>query len=85
VPVDTVCHRRGRYADEALTGLTDRRPTGRPARFTPVQIAEAKAMACQLPAELAVPLSRVELPTSTRRDPRCIVSCPLHSAPDSAG
>jgi hypothetical protein len=62
VHVDTVRHWRGRYADEGLPGLTDRRRTGRPARFTPVQVAEVKAMACQLPAELAVPLSQWSCP-----------------------
>ncbi|MEV1023033.1 hypothetical protein [Streptomyces sp. NPDC050264] len=31
---------------------------GAPARFTPVQVAETKALACQLPAETGIPLSR---------------------------
>ncbi len=62
VHVDTVRHWRGRYADEGLPGLADRRRPGRPPRFTPVQVAEVKAMACQLPAELAVPLSRWSCP-----------------------
>jgi hypothetical protein len=34
-----------------LPALADRRRSERPARFTPVQVAEAKALACQLPAE----------------------------------
>ncbi|MCA1835441.1 MAG: IS630 family transposase [Actinobacteria bacterium] len=58
VTVDTVRRWRGRYADEGLAGLADRRRSGRPPRFTPVQIAEVKAMACQLPAETGLPLSR---------------------------
>ncbi len=58
VTVDTVRRWRGRYAAQGLAGLTDRKRCGRPPVFTPVQIAEVKAMACQLPAELAVPLSR---------------------------
>jgi Homeodomain-like domain/DDE superfamily endonuclease len=62
VHVDTVRYWRGRYADEGPPGLADRRRTGRPPRFTPVQVAEVKAMACQLPAELAVPLSRWSCP-----------------------
>ena len=62
VHVDTVRHWRSRYADEGLPGLTDRRRTGRPPRFTPVQVAEVKALACQLPAEVAVPLSRWSCP-----------------------
>jgi hypothetical protein len=62
VHVDTVRHWRGRYADEGMPGLTDRRRAGRPPRFTPVQVAEVKALACQLPAETAVPLSRWSCP-----------------------
>ena len=62
VHVDTVRYWRGRYADEGLPGLADRRRSGRPARFTPVQIAEVKAMACQLPAETGLPLSRWSCP-----------------------
>lgn len=58
VTVDTVRRWRGRYADHGLAGLTDRKRSGRPPRFTPVQIAEVKAMACQLPAETGTPLSR---------------------------
>jgi hypothetical protein len=58
VHVDTVRYWRGRYADEGLPGLTDRKRSGRPARFTPTQIAEVKALACQLPAEIEVPLSK---------------------------
>jgi transposase len=62
VHVDTVRHWRGRYADEGMPGLADRRRAGRPARFTPMQVAEVKALACQLPAESAVPLSRWSCP-----------------------
>jgi len=58
VHVDTVRRWRGRYADHGLAGLTDRKRCGRPPVFTPVQIAEIKAMACQLPAETGTPLSR---------------------------
>jgi hypothetical protein len=42
--------------------LADRRRSGRPPRFTPVQAAEVKALACQLPAETGVPLSRWSCP-----------------------
>jgi Homeodomain-like domain len=62
VHVDTVRYWRGRYADEGLPGLADRQRSGRPARFTPVQVAEVKALACQLPAEAEVPLSRWSCP-----------------------
>jgi hypothetical protein len=62
VTIDTVRRWRGRYADEGIAGLADRRRSGRPARFTPVQVAEVKALACQLPAETGVPLSRWSCP-----------------------
>ncbi len=62
VTIDTVCCWRGRYADEGLAGLADRRRSGRPPRFTPVQVAEVKALACQLPAETGVALSRWSCP-----------------------
>lgn len=58
VMVDTVRRWRGRYADHGPDGLKDRPRPGRPPRFTPVQKAEVKAPACQLPAETGVPLSR---------------------------
>ncbi|MFI7209573.1 IS630 family transposase [Micromonospora aurantiaca (nom. illeg.)] len=66
VHVDTVRYWRGRYADEGLPGLADRQRCGRPARFNPVQIAEVKALACQLPAETEVPLSRWSCPDLAR-------------------
>jgi transposase-like protein len=58
VTVDTVRRWRDRYADEGLAGLSDRPRPGRPPRFTPTQVAEVKAFACQLPAETGIPLSR---------------------------
>lgn len=62
VTVDTVRTWRGRYAEQGLAGLADRRRPGRPARFAPVQVAEVKALACQLPAETGAPLSRWSCP-----------------------
>ena len=62
VVADTVRLWRGRYADEGMAGLADRRRSGRPPRFTPVQAAEVKALACQLPAETGAPLSRWSCP-----------------------
>lgn len=50
------------FAHGGLPALADRRRSGRPARFTPVQIAETKALACQLTAESGVPLSRWSCP-----------------------
>ncbi|MBC9731342.1 IS630 family transposase [Streptomyces sp. TRM68367] len=60
--IDTVRTWRGRFAEQGLVGLADRKRSGRPARFTPVQVAEAKALACQLPAETGAPLSRWSCP-----------------------
>jgi hypothetical protein len=62
VTVDTVRRWRGRYADEGMAGLADRHRSGRPPRFTPVQVAEVKALACQLPAGTGIPLSRWSCP-----------------------
>jgi transposase len=62
VSEDTVRKWRGRFAGEGLAGLADRARSGRPPRFTPVQVAEVKALACQLPAESGVPLSRWTCP-----------------------
>ncbi|MFD8707126.1 IS630 family transposase [Kitasatospora sp. NPDC059648] len=56
--VDTVRTWRGRFAHGGLPALADRKRSGRPARFTSVQVAAAKALACQLPAETGVPLAR---------------------------
>ncbi|WUR94903.1 helix-turn-helix domain-containing protein [Streptomyces sp. NBC_01262] len=58
VHVDTARTRRGRFAAGGLPALADRKRSGRPARFTSVQVAEAKSPACQLPAEAGTPLSR---------------------------
>ncbi|MEU8546283.1 IS630 family transposase [Streptomyces roseoverticillatus] len=60
--LDTVRRWRGRFAHGGLPALADCRRSGRPARFSPVQVAEAKVLACQLPAETGVPLSRWSCP-----------------------
>ncbi|MFC5959014.1 IS630 family transposase [Streptomyces pratens] len=60
--LDTVRAWRGRFAHGGLSALADRKRSGHPARFTPVQIAGTKALACQLPAETGVPLSRWSCP-----------------------
>ena len=60
--LDTVRTWRGRFAHGGLPALADRKRSGRPASFAPVQVAEAKALACQLPAETGVPLSRWSCP-----------------------
>jgi transposase len=59
---DTVRKWRGRFADAGLAGLVDLPRSGRPPRFTPVQVTEVKALACELPAEAGAPLSRWTCP-----------------------
>ncbi len=58
ITVDTVRKWRHRFHDEGLAGLTDRFRSGRPRIFPAVVVAEVKALACALPAEKNVPLSR---------------------------
>jgi transposase len=58
VTVDTVRKWRHRFHDEGIAGLKDRRRSGRPRTFPAVAVAEVKALACALPAEKNVPLSR---------------------------
>ena len=49
---------RRRFAAAGLPALEDRPRSGRRRGFTPVQVAEVKALACTLPAETGAPLSR---------------------------
>jgi transposase len=49
---------RRRFHAERLGGLEDRARSGRPAPFPPEQIAEEKAIACELPATHGLPLGR---------------------------
>ncbi len=56
--IDTVRKWRRRFCEHGIGGLADRARSGRPPRFTPVQVAEVKALACTLPAESGLPLSR---------------------------
>lgn len=58
VVVDTVRKWRRRFSTGGLPGLEDRPRSGRPRRFTPVQVAQVKALACTPPQEADVPLSR---------------------------
>ncbi|PZG99643.1 IS630 family transposase [Streptomyces sp. NTH33] len=66
VHVDTVRRWRGRFAEKRLPGLADRKRTGRPPSFTPLQTAQVAALACQLPAETGMPLSRWPCPELAR-------------------
>ena len=56
--VDTVRKWRRRYAARGLPGLEDLPRSGRPPVFTPVQVAEVKALACTPPSDRDVPLAR---------------------------
>jgi transposase len=58
VHVDTVRTWRGRFAAEGMKGLADRPRSGRPPVFAATVRAEVKALACALPAECGLPLSR---------------------------
>jgi transposase len=66
ITADTARKWRGRFAAHGMAGLADHPRSGRPPRFTPVQVAEVKALACQLPAEAGVPLSRWSCPELAR-------------------
>jgi transposase len=66
ITADTVRTWRGRFAAEGLAGLMDRPRSGRPSRFTPVQVAQVKSLACQLPAGVGAPLSRWSCPELAR-------------------
>ncbi|MET7666213.1 SDR family oxidoreductase [Streptomyces sp. NPDC005463] len=64
--VDTVRRWRGRFAAGRVPALDDRKRSGRPPTFTALQIAEVKALACQLPTESGAPLSCWSCPELAR-------------------
>jgi transposase len=66
VNVDTVRRWRRRFFTERLDGLTDRPRSGRPPVHGPAVRAEVVALACALPAERNVPLSRWSCPELAR-------------------
>jgi transposase len=55
---DTARQWRGWFAESGLEGLEDRPRSGRPRRISEEDRAAVVALACQLPAETGVPLSR---------------------------
>jgi transposase len=63
---DTVRKWRRRFAEGRLAGLKDAPRSGRPPVFTATDRAEAVALACELPAESGVPLSRWSGPDLAR-------------------
>jgi transposase len=64
--VDTVRKWRRRFAAAGLAGLKDAPRSGRPPVFTAADRAEVIALACALPAESGVPLSRWSCPELAR-------------------
>ena len=56
--VDTVRKWRKRYARHGLAGLKDLPRSGRPPKFTRVQVTQVKALACTPPADSNVALAR---------------------------
>jgi len=66
VHVDTVRKWRRRFAAARLPGLKDAPRSGRPPVFTAADRAEVIALACALPAESGVPLSKWSCPELAR-------------------
>jgi transposase len=66
ITVATARKWRGRFATHGLDGLDGLAAGGAPVLLHPVQVAEVKALACQLPAEQGVPLSGWSCPELAR-------------------
>ena len=58
VHVGVVSRWRGRFAEEGLAALADRKRNGRPRVFAATVVAQVKAMACEPPEDRDVPQSR---------------------------
>jgi transposase len=58
---------RKRFFTERLSGLAERPRRGRPEAFPPELVIEVKALACELPSRLGLPLSRLQVSTSAAR------------------
>jgi len=69
---------RGRFAERGLAGLRDLPRTGRPREISEADRAAVVALACQLPADTGVPLSRWTGPELKRElEDRALVSAPM--------
>ena len=81
VHVDTARKWRRRFAAARLAGLRDAPRSGRPPVFTAADRAEVIALACALPAESGVPLSRWSCPDLARElATRCQVAASAATA-----
>ena len=68
VCADTARKWRHRWCrNPTVASLADATRSGRPPRFTPVQVARVKALACTHPADHALPLSRWSCPDLARQ------------------
>jgi transposase len=80
VCVDTVRRWRRRFGVDGLKGLQDRPRSGRPPVHSPAVRAEVIALACALPAENEVPLSRWSCPEIARE---LAVRCHINASASS--
>jgi len=78
ISLNTVRKWRGRFAERGLAGLRDLPRTGRPREISEADRAAVVALACQLPADTGVPLSRWTGPELKRElEDRALVSAPM--------
>ncbi len=78
ISVNTVRKWRGRFAERGLAGLRDLPRSGRPREIGEADRAAVVALACQLPADTGVPLSRWTGPELKRElEARALASAPM--------
>jgi len=65
-PRQIVSKWRKRFFEEGLVGLEERPRVGQPAHFPPSVVVAVKALACELPHETGLPLSRFSIPEIQR-------------------